>query len=119
MTKVKICAITKLKCIHYYTTVQLQIAASNAVFSDIIESKEKVHYSSKGLCVVTTATIIFNLIQVALLMVAFLMVALLMEEEMVKKEMEEEVKEEEEMVQEMEEKEETKLMDHVKHQLKV
>ena len=113
MTKVQTYAV--IKFIHYYTTVQLQIAASNAAFSDIIESKEKVHYSSKGLCAVTTATIILNLIQVALLMVA-----LLMEDRMVKEKMEEKVKEEEEeMVQEMEEKEETMLMDQVRNHLKV
>ena len=109
MTKVQTYDV--IKFIHYYTTVQLQIAASNAAFIDIIESKEKVHYSSKGLCAVTTATIIFNLIQVALLM----------EDRMVKKKMEKKVKEEEEeeMVQEMEEKEETMLMDQMRDHLKV
>ena len=46
---------TKILCmqnkfIQFFATVQIQIATSNVAFIDIIESKEKVHYSRKGLC---------------------------------------------------------------------
>ena len=39
----------QFKFINYYATVQLQMADSNAVLSNIVEFKQKMHYSSKGL----------------------------------------------------------------------